>query len=423
MLSNKEIVLFHYDSSITTIQDLFEKEKIVGIKPKEFLELNKQAIFNSLNSQDKGTSITSPDQLNVNCYLRAPIKLKLPVKNATKEIISSNTNLQDDASDFNAFLGEQIDKIINNPSYLSLGKGVIVDRNKPQVTVWLWSKSLMDNGVGSLFDLSPYVNNLQVSTTETGGNFSFTLPPIKGKKVPINGGFYWDIDYDSISFYDFNRQNNWVSRTSFNSRKPTSAQVQINNNEAEHEQASILKRTDFAFQKIIASNDIIFISLDSLKKTDNESKLQQDITPSSIDLPNNIFDMIALVDLSTVNYNAGSNVVTIDVNGRDLMKLLIDDGSYFFNSSIASEDVSGMFKNMSENQGDVRDVDYGNDKRIRPFERMRLPAGEVDIFLRYDYSIEYVLKGLFSQLSNIQVAPDELFSAYGENRTSFQTGK
>ena len=51
---------------------------------------------------------------------------------------------------------------------------------------------------------------------------------------------------------------------------------------------------------------------------------------------------------------------------------------------------------------------------------MRRLGGEVDIFENPQHmTIEYVIKAVISQLSNIEVVPGSIFNAWGDERTSF----
>ena len=123
--------------------------------------------------------------------------------------------------------------------------------------------------------------------------------------------------------------------------------------------------------------------------------------------------------------NGGAASGYVEITGRDLMKLLIEDGSYFFNpsSSYSSESIYANEAETSVNggvyrsRGDIADVtDLGGDGRGL-VKRLRNMSNEIDIFAyRPMREIVYILKGVVSQLSNIEVVPGEIFD-FWENRT------
>ena len=125
-------------------------------------------------------------------------------------------------------------------------------------------------------------------------------------------------------------------------------------------------------------------------------------------------------DVKVVADSAGSNGY-VEVTGRDLMKLLIEDGSFFFNPSTTS-DPSNIFMNEQSygKQGDIREADQINNTYNNPINRLRRVTGEIDIFAnRINMDLSYILKGVISQLSNVEVVPEFVFDAWGEKRTTY----
>ena len=178
------------------------------------------------------------------------------------------------------------------------------------------------------------------------------------------------------------------------------------------------------FSNLISPNDLFFIAFSSLEdKSDKADLVSEDF---EIDYKaNNIakiasessFDMIGLVDNVTVQRNAENNSIMIDVTGRDLSKLLSDDGTFFFNYS-TTKNPSRIFYNEQgyAKQGDVRDVDK-MDGTYQAINRMRRTLNELDIFCNQtNQTIEYIIKGVLSQLANIEIVPSTAFE-YWENRT------
>jgi hypothetical protein len=176
---------------------------------------------------------------------------------------------------------------------------------------------------------------------------------------------------------------------------------------------------DNLFSALISYNDLIFISYVRNLEFDNKAySLEERVAK-------NTWDVIGLIDDVRVNINGASGSGFVEVTGRDLMKLLIEDGSYFFNpsssysaESIFANEVEGTAgKGVYKSSGDIRDVtDLGSEGRglVR---RLRNMSDEIDIFAYKPMrEISYILKGVVSQLSNIEVVPGEIFDSW-ENRT------
>ena len=138
-------------------------------------------------------------------------------------------------------------------------------------------------------------------------------------------------------------------------------------------------------------------------------------------LSNQVYDMIGLVDEVRIIADSPASNGYVEVVGRDLMKLFLDDGSFFFNTSTCS-DPSQVFANEQSYgaQGDIRDADkvggYYND----PINRLRLASGEINVFAnKTNMDLSFILKGVISQLSNIEVVPGYVFDSWGDERTTY----
>ena len=164
---------------------------------------------------------------------------------------------------------------------------------------------------------------------------------------------------------------------------------------------------DNYFNWLIQSNDLIFISFEELElESESGSK---------------VFDMIGLVENVSVSIDA-SGRGNVSVSGKDLMKLITDDNSLFFNTSSASGE-SRIFSNTesSGKQGDIRDADMIGSSKNDPENRLRLSTNQIDGFSQpFNRSIDFVIKGVISQLANIEVVPDYVFTSWGDARTKFR---
>ena len=71
-------------------------------------------------------------------------------------------------------------------------------------------------------------------------------------------------------------------------------------------------------------------------------------------------------------------------------------------------------------QGDIKEADFMNNVYNNPVNRLRRPSGEIDIFAnRINMDIGFILKGVISQLANVEVVPGYVFDSWGNDRTKF----
>jgi len=102
--------------------------------------------------------------------------------------------------------------------------------------------------------------------------------------------------------------------------------------------------------------------------------------------------MIGLIDSVQVSTVPGNSDVRIDVTGRDLIKLLIEDGCYFYPTDFIP---GGIFANdldsllLDRIEGKLQSLAIGSEK-----------------------SIGFALKFLINNLSNVGICPDDLFEGY-----------
>ena len=160
------------------------------------------------------------------------------------------------------------------------------------------------------------------------------------------------------------------------------------------------------FNWLIQSNDLIFISFEELQIEKNTGS--------------RVFDMIGLVESVTVSQDANGTGRVV-VSGKDLMKLISDDNSLFFNVS-AANGTSKLFSNTESlgKQGDIREADYVSGMKATPENRLRWTTGQLDVFAApFNRTINFVIKGVISQLANIEIVPDYVFDSWGDFRTKY----
>ncbi|HNQ20133.1 MAG TPA: hypothetical protein PKI46_03620, partial [Bacteroidales bacterium] len=171
------------------------------------------------------------------------------------------------------------------------------------------------------------------------------------------------------------------------------------------------------------TNDIVFLKFERLNLEENSP--ENGLLINNDKLPNEVFDLIGLIDNVTVEAN--NSEVNVTITGRDLTKLILDDGSFFFfNSYSAPQSQSGVFTNANENQGDgtstLNKLLAGNVDSAGRFFGNGSGHGSGIIMPWFNPSartIGSVLDVLIKQLANIQICPDSLFEYYGDRRTRF----
>ena len=459
MAEEKKIYLYHHDSSVKTLQDFMEKERINFIKLDDLWDENKDFIFSQMSladkvayKEEKGAFPESGSDLSKDMTLPCPCKLRVDPHGITAEVSISQTNFEENTDDFYAFEDEQIQDVLND------AQSAFVDKSSPDVQVYGWCKALSgiwkeekkdlfktiyNQGVDSAwFDFSRFIISMNTAVGPNGGNFSIKLPFISidvlGKWFAGTGGavahtnvknFGKEIADTFTGEYSNTRGNNFLKRVS----------------------TIVNEKGRDLFSTIISSNDLLFLSFkkEDAVKTETyyrdeeytyyekpesgnvkEHRLTSEEDAAKV-ISQTSFDMIALVDdVKLVRSADGS--ASIEVSGRDLMKLITDDGSFFFNPSVCA-DPSFIFYNYENDsaQGDIKNVDKitgnkslmyddnGENGKQYAINRLRGVANEIDIFRSpLNNSIDFVIKGVISQLANIEVVPSSIFSLW-ENKTTW----
>lgn len=420
--SNKRVLLYHIHKEDKTIEDFVNRQKIIGVTADEVFDDNRDYIYEQMSVLDKevyknekGTVPTSGADLDSGMTLPFPCKIKVCPYNITAETAVNNTNWHTPNNDFYAFAYDEIQKIFESPAY-----SLVVDKRNCDVEVIGWfkqahvfnlrgeelKKSPVLNSMNSSFikgawmDLSKFVISMNSSCGQNGGSFVIRFPIIGF--APKLTAYHYDFFGRSLanlplaSFFEWGRE--------YYSKKPLKT-AQLNN----------------LFSALISYNDLIFLSFVRGEGSEKSKNIDEYVAENN-------WDLIGIVDDVRVNLNGSSGSGYVEVTGRDLMKLLIEDGSYFFNPSVAYS-ADSVFANEVQNNpnggslykkgGDVMDVtSLGvSDDEHGLKQRLRNISQEIDIFAYKPMrEISYILKGVVSQLSNIEVVPGECFDSWS-NRT------
>lgn len=378
----KYIEFFHNNPSITTLEGFINFHFLKDITPETLLvfEDNQASIVKSYFPADGTVALTT--------LLRPGTSLKVPTESVDRETISTNNNITYNKN-FSAFLSEKMKSIVNNTGYIPLADKQGVEalgdffRLYNNVTVWIWCKALTGGNKGQLLNLTPFIEDVSTSQAKSGGTFALQLAPILGVFDKTNG---WVIDEATIYSYV-----NEANLSDFASRANVNYLGKDNQ----------FKRSNFYFERIIQSNDIIFIKFEPLEmeskdKVNTPTDIKDSLIVSPSKIHTKVWDMIGMVDNCGNDYMAGNADVKISVVGRDLSKILQEDGVYFFPLDYA----------RNENE-------YFENTVQEPTENVaisRLISGELFYFNAYiDRTIDFSIKFIFNILSSIKVCDNELF--------------
>lgn len=435
--NNNDYILLYHRGRRMTISDYMERNYIYGVTPQELFDLNKEFIWQQFTELDKeiekagsGKWPESAEDLSLSSWLPSPCVLRINPSKVTAELAIAQTNAQVNTEDFYAFASEKIQDIYQNEGY----RVADASKRSPNCTVFGWFKSLYYVGLDAqgkknikmerqdfteFADLSRHIVSLATSVTSNGGSFSIRLPIISARSEGVRVIYEVLKDANGERTYgDMSGQQGTASKNDvsyeYGNKGEYYAKSSYDDIEANY------------FNWLISSNDLLFISFEKLEMEmvkDTAEWYNGDVDNFKIStmLSEGIYDMIALIDDVKVVTNAQTSEAYVEITGRDLMKLLIEDGSFFFNPSTTS-DPSAVFTNEQSygKQGDIREADVMNNTYNNPINRLRRVTGEIDIFAnRINMDISYILKGVISQLANVEVVPGYVFESWGDDRTKY----
>lgn len=422
----KNLKLYHNNSNLSTLTDFaaFNEIRITkdGLTIENWFEYNRDVIFNQLSqsqkqsiakSKKKKISDLTPSDLNKNMTLPCPCYLFIDAKYVTYNLAVKHTTLQEQTSSVIALEDKKISSIINDNTENVKG----AKKNKPGCRVVGWFKTMyyskkknnnkkVDNIYDSsqvFTDISPFISSIHTSVNESGGTFSITVP-----HIPVYGDINSLQSNSDMSLRGIIQSGtgNINSKDSYGSSFVNSQQFDKLKSGKTFYIKSDLNSFDY-FNWLVQPNDLLFISFNDMKELVDDN------------LANNSFDMIALVDEVLVSKNSYGQY-TVNISGRDLMKLITEDSSLYFAYG-SSAGRKAVFNNTETvlRSGDLFSVQTINGKAINNAER--LPNGYLNIFEQEpnDFSIDFVLKTVISKLANMQIVPDDVFTSWGDERTKF----
>ena len=401
------MIIYHNNREIKTIKDLMKYKHIISTDDftyKEFFDKNRTRIFQQLDNTQKcelavqkhGKNASIEDltegDLDYDMTLPFPCTLEVDIQYVTSIVEITETNFQENTDEFFVFENEQISKILTNKEYV-INK--TTKKQRPDVRVFGYFKTehrtkQYGNDYNTSYgftEISDFIQDINTSVTKSGGTFRITLPLL---------GINENVNALSI----FNKSSN--SSTIFNENKKEA----YYNVGGIYFKSAVRDNDNSLFEVLIQTNDLIFINFG-----DNIRKMEENIGMRC-------FEMIGLVDDVSLSQNANGSGCVV-VSGRDLMKLITDDNSLFFNKSTAWGG-SNVFANIEsyEKTGDILSADMIGQK-FRPVDRLRRSSNEINIFAYPNKTLDYVIKGVVQKLVNIEICPEQLFMQWGNRRTKF----
>jgi hypothetical protein len=235
-----------------------------------------------------------------------------------------------------------------------------------------------------IIELTDYLIDVETSLTHLGGTFSIKLAhkPIMNIYGEESSEIYRGKDLSKI-------QGGYKEMTLYD-------------DEIDKE----LRIRGFNFN--VSENDIVFIC---------KKQFSVDTKYNPLDIPidffwNNVssFYMIGLIDASSsITDYKNSNIV---LSGRDLSKLLIEDGTYWYQYSVSSGE-NNIFQNGNDSKGGdeagiFKDNKDENGKTLQ--ERMFLSGLIMQLTNFEEKSILGVMQIFINTLSNVQICPDNVIT-------------
>jgi len=307
--------------------------------------------------------------------------LVLPLAKIDRDLRRLDTNQVVDFREFSQFMAAQLYYLMKDPKYQrtykiqSETKAHSIREIFSSLSVWVWSRSLSVDEKGKyrdvLLDITPFIESLETSVSTNGGSFNISLAAITTEYVNNKG---WVID-KNMKF----TQGSFISETGF--YKQVKEEV---------------LRNDYFFHNTLQENDVVFIRYEKLDIESDRDKSEKLFQIPKKELAGKIFDMIGLIDTNTINSRSEPLNVTINITGRDLSKLLIEDGVYFYPFDYIN---NGIFAN--EDVGD----------------RLERYDGQLQSRFQLGFkTIDNTFKFIFNALSSIKITSDTLFDSYASSR-------
>ena len=404
--------LFNNNPALETLSQFADFYKIRfsnKYKLENFFELNRYDIFSQYSDEqkqnlalslDKSISELTSEDIKIDMKLPCPCYLFIEEKYISYSLIAKNTNFQVPSVSAIAFENEEIKKILQNEG-VEIG---LTKRINPGCRVIGWFKTMhfsykdtkkntdLDNIYNlkqTFLDLSKYVVSLNTSVNQSGGSFTISFP-----HIPL-------YSINNIFSNNYSKQESEMGNV---------GNIKAPKNLVSGSIKSSVNTFDY-FNWLMQANDLLFISFDDTKGLVNEN------------IAGHTFDMIGLIDSVSLSKNPQGGL-TVDVSGRDLMKIITEDSSIFYYQGVSAgnADILKSYDNVeaASNKGDLSGILFNGSSKHPKKNILRQLTGSINIFAcePNDFSIDFVIKTVMSHLANMSVVPDDLFVSWGDRRTT-----
>jgi len=381
------IVYKHKNSSITTFGDFCDQDGIsIAYK-----YINNESKLLNYKTNKSSIESTLKDGENIDDYSVKDIpfnvntSIKIPKTMLSLQTLSGESVGVIESTDLDVFIPSQLASISGDSSKNEKGEKSegVLSQNIPFCTAYMWCRALSpveqegDELLGRWIDVSKYVIT---ATTQNGmpnsSSFSIQLDGLVGEYVEG-----WEKNINEYkgkgdSFYQY-----------------FSSQSEITDLGEEK-----YNRSASYFHNIINTNDLIFLKF---SKNEKDNELGDILTSNDITLLKeestvDSYDFIGLVDSSTVSHNSANASTSVNVAGRDLIKLLSEDGCYFYPEEYAG----GAFVNNQDNDKLIKRI-FGSLEVLGAFTQRSL-----------QFSIQFIL----NQLSYTGLVPESTLEGWGDRR-------
>lgn len=397
-MADKNTYIQHTVITDTTVNDFISSNDsiITGISKFDFHLIkdengksNRIYIYAAYTKAEQKDPVLQRKWLNNDLdIIKSGTTLTIPISQLNAElIVAGGKNLfLDQNGPLLAYFTEEQKELQADPRYSPLerltlkGRDITVQDIEQNCQVWIYVKS-----IDKLLDISPFINSIVTNKNEIG-QFSINLNPIE-----------IEVDRESGSI--------------------SSVFVSVKNKREYLNQYEMKKLDGVAnlsfFDKYCQQNDAVFIRFEKLQlEEDNVIKKSGSnfIEVDKLSLESQIFDMIGLVDNVSSVINSESLDYSVNISGRDLMKVLIEDGAYLLDIVFA-KGAENTFYFLGQD-GD------------KAFKRNFVNNGAFEyLFKEYFDPIKTYMGFIINQLSNVGWTGDnDLFKYYKNKPEKYKIG-
>ena len=373
-LISTDITIDEFLKDTKSLLPNLSKSDFLKFKPQD--KSNADQIYSIYTQEEKDSNKQKYSQFDLD-VIKANTSVFLPLSELQEQLyITGGSNLFiDDQKQLPAYFVEKQIELQNDPSYVGVERlyqfgDIDISTIEENCQVWIYVKA-----IDKLLDISSFVNSLTISKTDIG-QFSIDLLPIE-----IN----------------VNRESNEIDAVFISS---TRGREYLNDYQIKQLDGTL--NLSF-YEKYCQQNDCVFIRFEKLQLEEdiNVTKFgSHQIEVSKVDIPSQIFDMIGLVDSVSSSVNIESTDYSVSIIGRDLMKTLVEDGSYLIDLTFAKGAENMMF--------------YLGDSQDKYFKRNFVTNGGFEyLFKEYFDPLETYMGFIVNQLSNVGWTGDnDLFNYY-----------